>query len=118
MTDVWVVGVVGVDACVEVDVPSLEEDMVVETIVCAFTDEVVEPAFAVVEVGDATVEEVGVGVEETAEVIGEAAVPTGTFCRYCRGRRASSMFRADDNRAERRSSTYAEAPERNILIWW
>jgi hypothetical protein len=94
--------------------PSVEGEVVVESVVGAFTDEVVESALTVVEVGDVTAAEVGV--EETAVIVCEAPVPTGTlFWRYCRGRRASSILMPDARMAKRRSSTYDEAPGRNML---
>lgn len=75
----------------------------------------VESALDVVGDGDGVVEVVGV--EETADAVDEAAVPMGTsFCRYCRGWSASSILMADDKKAKRRSRTYTELAERNMVM--
>lgn len=107
--------VADVDVVEGVVAPLVEDEVVVEAVVWASTDDVVDSTFGIVEVDDGVVEVVGV--EEMADVVDEAAVPIGTsFCRYCRGRRASSIFKAIDKQAQRRRSTHVRAPERNILM--
>ena len=57
----------------------MEEGLVVESVVGAVADEIVESEFTAVNCDGLAAD---VGVEDTAAVVDDAAVPMGTFCRY------------------------------------
>lgn len=86
-----------------VAVMSNDVEALVEPVVCAFTEVDVDAVTGVDEVvAEAALE---AGVEIVAEGLVDGPVPTGTFWRYCRGRRAFSISVAFDEMARRRRDT-------------